>query len=56
MIDKDGTKPTPSKDWPNTIKTQSELDSALEAGEKSGVSKRTFEDVVRQTKSSLGNG
>ena len=32
-------------DYPNTVSNRNELDSALEAGLKSGVSKRTTEEI-----------
>ncbi len=40
---------TKARDWPNTVRTREELDSALEAGLKSGVSDRTIEEVGEHT-------
>ena len=54
-MEKDDTKTPPAKDWPNTVKTRTDLDAALEAGEKSGVSKRSFENVIKEARSSLDN-
>lgn len=36
------------RNWPNTIRNRDELDSALEAGEKSGVSELTIEQVAER--------
>ena len=37
------------RDWPNTIRSKSELDSALESGEKSGVSVLSVEEIIENT-------
>ncbi len=34
-------------EWPSTVRSRDELDSALEAGEKSGVSERSFDEIVK---------
>ena len=44
MSDTPKTKP-PAEEWPNTVRSREELDSALEAGEKSGVSDRTIDEI-----------
>ena len=49
------TKP-PAGEWPNTVRTREELDSALEAGEKSGVSDRTIEEIFEAAIARLKNG
>lgn len=36
-------------DWPNSVTTGDELDSALEAGEKSGVSPYTITEIAERT-------
>lgn len=48
MDDTQKTKPKAQDraEWPNTIRTREELDAALEAGLKSGVSKRSFDEIV----------
>lgn len=33
-------------EWPNTIRSRDELDTALEAGSKSGRSKRSIDDIM----------
>lgn len=32
-------------EWPNTVRTREELDAALEAGEASGVSERSIDEI-----------
>ena len=49
------TKPA-AEDWPNTIRSREELDSALEAGLKSGVSSRRIDEVVEDELSKLKDG
>ncbi len=44
------------REWPNSVCTFDELDSALEAGEKSGVSDRTTEEIFEGAISRLKNG
>ena len=44
------------KDWPNTVRTRTELEAALEAGLKSGVSPRTVEDITEQAIARAKNG
>jgi hypothetical protein len=39
------TDHTMEGEWPNGVRTRDELESALEAGEKSGVSKRTIDEI-----------
>jgi hypothetical protein len=45
MSDTPKTKP-PADEWPNTVRTREELDSALEAGEKSGESPYTIKEIA----------
>ncbi|MCB9947412.1 MAG: hypothetical protein H6842_06220 [Rhodospirillaceae bacterium] len=53
----DQTKPKPAaEEWPNTARSRDELDAALEAGVKSGVSARSFEEIIESAKSRLKNG
>ena len=49
-------KAEPAEDWPNTVRTRDELDAALEAGLKSGVSPRTFEEIIESARSRFKNG
>ena len=49
-------KAEPAKEWPNTVRTREELDAALEAGLKSGVSPRGFEEITERAISRLKNG
>ena len=42
--------------WPGTIRSQEELDSALEDGEKSGRSPYTIRQIVERTISRLKHG
>ena len=49
-------KAEPAEEWPNTVRTREELDAALEAGLKSGVSPRSFEEIVESARSRLKNG
>lgn len=43
-------------EWPNTVRTREELDAALEAGEASGVSERTFDEAVEAGIARAKNG
>lgn len=43
-------------EWPNTVRTREELDAALEAGEASGVSKRSFDEAVEAGIARAKNG
>jgi len=45
-----------AEDWPSTIRTRKELDAALEAGEASGVSARTFDEAVEAGIARAKNG
>ena len=45
MTDTPKTKP-PTQEWPNTVRTREELDSALAAGEKSGVSSHSIKEIA----------
>lgn len=49
-------KAEPAEDWPNTVRTREELDAALEAGLKSGVSPYTIEEITERAISRLKNG
>lgn len=42
--------------WPGTVQTREELDSALEAGLKSGVSTKTIEEVMEAAIARVENG
>lgn len=44
-----GPQNTKLPEWPNPVRTRDELDSALEAGEKSGVSDRTVDEIFEST-------
>ena len=44
------------REWPNSIRNRDELDSALEAGEKSGVSDRTIEQIFEEEITKFKNG
>ena len=44
------------ENWPNTVRSRDELDSALEAGLKSGVSKFTGRQIVDRALARLKNG
>ena len=50
---KNTTDDTKLPEWPNTVRTRDELDSALEAGEKSGVSKYTIKEIAERTLAKL---
>lgn len=54
------TKNTPdttkTRDWPSTVRTRDELDSALEAGLKSGISERTTEEIFESAIARVKNG
>jgi hypothetical protein len=45
MSEKTKTQPK-TPEWPNTIRSRAELDAALEAGLKSGISERSFDQIV----------
>jgi hypothetical protein len=47
MSDTPKTK-LPVDEWPKTIRTREELDSALEAGEKSGASPYTIKEIAHR--------
>lgn len=49
-------KDTKSDEWPNTIRTAAELDSALESGLKSGVSTRTIDEIFESVIAKVKNG
>ena len=49
-------KAEPAEDWPNTVRTRDELDAALEAGLKSGVSPYTIEEITERAINRLKNG
>lgn len=55
-MEKNETKTPKANEWPNTVKTRDELDSALEAGLKSGVSERSIDEIFEQAKAKLKNG
>ena len=42
--------------WPNTVRSREELDCALEAGLKSGVSNRTTEEIFESAIARVKNG
>jgi len=44
------------EEWPNAVRNRDELDSALEAGLKSGVSSRTTEEIFEGAIARLKNG
>ena len=48
-------KAEPAKEWPNTVRTREELDAALEAGLKSGVSPYSIEEITERAISRLKN-
>ena len=43
-------------EWPNTVRTREELDAALEAGEKSGVSERSIDEIFEAAIARAKNG
>lgn len=45
----------PSTDWPNTVRTREDLDSALEAGLASGRSDMTWDEIIDEAKRELDN-
>lgn len=49
-------KAEPAEEWPNTVRTRDELDAALEAGLKSGVSPYSIEEITERAISRLKNG
>ena len=55
MDEKQESKPK-AEEWPSTIRTRKELDSALEAGEASGVSTRSFDEAVEAGIARAKNG
>lgn len=44
----------PNANWPNTVRTREELDAALEAGLKSGVSPLSHDEIIAEAKRELG--
>jgi hypothetical protein len=55
------TAPQPSEqeiegNWPNTVRTREELDSALEAGLASGISPYSAEEIVERAIKRFRNG
>lgn len=44
------------REWPNTVRNRDELDSALEAGLKSGVSELTGRQIVDRALARIKNG
>ena len=57
MVNKnDFTKDAKSENWPGNIQTRAELDSALEAGLKSGVSTRTIDEIFESVIAKAKNG
>lgn len=53
---KNTTDSTKVQDWPNTVRTHEELDSALEAGLKSGRSNRTVHEIFEEQIAKFKNG
>lgn len=49
-------KAEPAEEWPNTVRTREELDAALEAGLKSGVSPYNIEEITERAINRLKNG
>lgn len=47
---------TKTREWPNTVRNREELDSALEAGLKSGVSTRTIDEIFESGIAKAKNG
>ncbi len=47
---------TKMREWPNKVRSRGELDSALEAGLKSGVSQRSTEEIFESVIDRLKNG
>ncbi|VAW16030.1 hypothetical protein MNBD_ALPHA12-522 [hydrothermal vent metagenome] len=47
---------TETREWPNGIGTREELDSALEAGLKSGVSERSIDEIFESVIARQKNG
>lgn len=56
MDNKENTTELKEREWPNTVRNRDELDSALEAGLKSGVSDRTIEDIFEDVIANHKNG
>jgi hypothetical protein len=57
MSDKTDTPQDPkAQDWPNTVRSRDELDSALEEGLESGRSKRTVHDIFEEQIAKFKNG
>lgn len=48
--------PVREKEWPNPVRNRAELDAALEAGHKSGVSSRTFDEITERAIARAKNG
>ena len=40
--------PPHQDEWPDTVRTRSELDAALEEGERSGRSSKTMREIVKE--------
>lgn len=43
-------------EWPNTVRTEEELNAALASGERSGVSPYSVEEVFEQARERVRNG
>lgn len=50
------SKTQPANEWPNTVNNRDELDSALEAGLKSGISKRSIDEIVERARLKIQDG
>lgn len=56
MDDTRTTKPKNVDDWPNTVRSPDELDSALEEGLKSGASDLTVHQIFEEQIAKFKNG
>lgn len=56
MDDTQTTKPKNLDDWPNTVRSPDELDSALEEGLKSGESNLTVHQIFEEQIAKFKNG